>query len=345
MNIIWITLESILPANSGGRLGVFKRLEQVSKSERVFLYYPYDDESELQYVGELSKYCVEVHPYSRQKNKVNALRSLFKYPYTVGSRVFEQMKHDIETCLRDNEIDVINIDFPHMCANLLKINTNVPIVLNEHNIEWLVYKTISQSQKNIIKKIAYFFDSLRLKKYEAKILKKVTPKAVTFVSSKDMEYYKANFRSDNCILIPVGADDHKDRTPVLHQGKNIIFVGKMSYGPNVEAMEWFVSSVFPAIIKVIPDVHLYIVGKDPTEEIKEMQSERITVTGMVDSVDGFYDLSDLVVLPLKNGGGVKVKLLEAISYKKLVVSTTTGVEGTEYADGKVYRYVTVLMIL
>ena len=336
MKILWITLESVLPANSGGRLGVFKRIEQLSKTEEIYLFYPYDSDDELKYVQELKKYCKEVHPYSRKENIKYALLKLFKYPYTVSSRNIKEMQCDIRKCIIENNIDVINIDFPHMCVNILDMNINIPIILNEHNIEWKVYRTISKSQKNIIKRILYFIDSIRLKKYEKKILKKIKIDLITFVSSLDME----NFKNENKVfkqkleLVPVGADLVDIINKKDDKTKNIIFVGKMSYGPNIEAVNWFIDNVFDKIKNEIENVKLYIVGKDPTESIIKLADNNIIVTGKVDSVVDYYNMADLVVIPLLNGGGVKVKLLEAISYKKNIVSTSIGVEGTIYSNSK-----------
>lgn len=334
MKILWITLESILPANSGGRLGVFKRIEQLSKTEDIYLFYPYDSDSELQYIDEIKKYCKEVHAYSRKANKKSALLNLFRYPYTVSSRNIKDMQNDIKKCIKENNIDVINVDFPHMCVNLMNNNIKIPIVLNEHNIEWKVYKLISNSQKNFLKKIMYYIDSFRLKKFENKILKKIKLDMITFVSSSDLEIFKNNYNKvkSQLELIPVGADLRENTYIKEKQQKNIIFVGKMSYGPNIEAVNWFVNNVFYKIKKEYNDVKFYIVGKDPTEEILKLSNEDIIITGKVDSVEEYYNLADLVVIPLLNGGGVKVKLLEAISFNKKIVSTTTGVEGTIYSN-------------
>lgn len=336
MNILWITLESILPANSGGRLGVFKRLEQVAKTENIFLFYPYDATSEEAEIGKLKKYCKEVHAYKRWDNKKSALKEITKYPFTVGSRDIRAMQQDIQKCLDTNHIDVINVDFPHMCVDLLEIKTTVPIVLNEHNIEWKVYRTISSSQKHLLKKLLYWMDSYRLKNYERRIFSKLPLRMVTFVSDKDMGYMVKNgpMTDEEPVLIPVGADQKRCLSEMKHDGHNIMFVGKMSYGPNIEAAKWFVDAVFPKILDKAPDTRFYIVGKDPSEEIKRLENRNVIVTGMVDSVEPYYALSDLVVLPLKNGGGVKVKLLEAVSYRKHIVSTSVGVEGTRYADGQ-----------
>lgn len=331
MHILWITLESILPANTGGRIGVFKRLEQLSRKNEIYLYYPYDNDSELTQVNELKKYCMKVFPYSRTTNKKHGLLRLLKYPFTVGSREFTSMKLDIQECIKKNNIDIINVDFPHMCVNLIGLDIEIPIVLNEHNIEWKVYRTIANSHINCIIKVLYYIDSFRLKKYEENLLKKIHFSKITFVSSKDMQYMidEKVIDKDRACLVPVGADI-QDITAVSHDEKNIIFVGKMSYGPNIEAAKWFVKKIFPRIKKNIYNAKFYIVGKDPTEEVEKLRAKDIIVTGMVPDIKKYYEIADLVVLPLKNGGGVKIKLLEAISYNKPIVSTSVGVEGTYF---------------
>lgn len=335
MKILWITLESILPSNTGGRIGVYKRLEQLSKMVDIYLFYPYDNDSELFYVEKLEEYCKGVFPYSRKENKIFGLVNLWKYPFTVSSRLILAMKNDIKKCIEENNIDIINIDFPHMCACLEKIDCNIPIVLNEHNIEWKVYRTIAKSHKKIIRKMAYYFDSYRLKYYEKKLFKTHKFSRVTFVSSKDMQFMLENEYIDenNAVLIPVGAEEHQIKEK-NHKGINIVFIGKMSYGPNIEAAMWFAKDIMPILLEnnKFTNLIFYIVGKDPADEVKKLESDNIVVTGVVDDVSIYYDLADLVVLPLKNGGGVKVKLLEAISYRKPIVSTSIGVEGTYYAN-------------
>lgn len=340
MNIIWITLESILPANSGGRLGVFKRLEQISKCNDVYLYYSYDELKELEAVEQLKMYCKEVHPYYRKKKDIVAISKIagkmIRYPYTVASRCIDELQADVNKCIKNNDIHLINIDFPHMCVNLQGIEYNkIPIVLNEHNIEWKVYRNIGKSQKNILKKIMYLIDSYRLKKYESRILSEGEIAKLTFVSEKDMNEMidSGIVERKECALIPVGADNR----PLLSDKNNekiIDFIGKMSYAPNIEAVEWFVREIFPKIKRKIGKCKFYIVGKEPSNALLRLASEDVIVTGMVDSVQEYYQKADLIVLPLKNGGGVKVKLLEALGYNKKIVSTSIGVEGTMYASNR-----------
>lgn len=343
MNIIWLELESMLPATTGGRIGSLKRLEQIAKSENIYLFYPYDNENELLEVQALQHLCKEVHPYYRRENRWNALRNLYRFPYTVGSRLFSAMRADIIECIKKNDIDLINIDYPHMCVDLIDMPIRVPIVLNQFNIEWMLYKSISKSSKNILKKLAYGVDSNRLKRFEQRITKKLPLRLVTFLSDKDMAFaIKHGFYDEMiCRWVPLGGDvlpekEENDETNMPAKGseKIILFTGKMSYSPNDEAAQWFAKGIFPLISKEIKNVKFHIVGKDPTEEVKRLASEQIIVTGYVDDMEPYFKMADLIVLPLRNGGGVKVKLLQAVSHKKPIVSTPIGVEGTEYADGK-----------
>lgn len=349
MNIIWLALEPLLPGTSGGRLGSFKRLKEIAKTENVYLFYPYDDEQDLDAVDELKKLCKEVHPYSRRKNWMNAILHLYKYPFTVGSRCILKMKQDIVKCLRENHIDLINVEYPHMCVNLFGLHTNVPIVLNQFNVEWRIYQDVAKNSGNLLKKFAYWLDSFRLNHYEKLIPGKLSLNCVTYLSDKDMQYMteQGYYHASISRWVPLGGDVIEKKTDTemtesvasnLESNKElekvIVFTGKMSYRPNVDAVRWFTEKIFPLIQEKIDKVKFYIVGKEPPEEVECLASEHVIITGFVENPDEYLRMADLVVLPLRYGGGVKVKLLQAVSYCKLIVSTSKGVEGISYSDGK-----------
>ena len=128
MNVLWITIESILPANSGGRIGIFRRLEYIAKHNDIFLFYTMDSKGDEQYVNDLKEYCKEVYGFVREKKSVTTFKSLSKAPFTVASRKNLAMIEKIKECLKKNNIDVINVDSPHMGLNLLELDFNVPIV-------------------------------------------------------------------------------------------------------------------------------------------------------------------------------------------------------------------------
>lgn len=118
------------------------------------------------------------------------------------------------------------------------------------------------------------------------------------------------------------------------KSNNIIFTGTMSYQPNIDAVLWFSHKVLPEINKKIKNVKFYIVGNNPSKEVRNLANEDILVTGKVTSMKEYFKISDLYVIPLKSGGGVKVKLIEAASYGQIIVSTSKGIEGTKFENKK-----------
>lgn len=337
MKIVWMMNECPLPANTGGKIGMFKRLEQVSKTNEIYLFYVCDSDAEIAASEGLKAYCKKVFAYKRRKG-LGLLFSSLRLPYTIQSRNISRMQKDIADIVCTENPDLINVDFPQMCINLIGIvnKIRIPVVLNEHNIEWKFYRELADSGMRFPKRNIYAFDGRRLKKYEEKLVKKISFSGITFVSDKDMCYYK-KWMGDVARMahIPVGSDD-RAITPVPDNKnrKKIIFVGLMSASPNEEGAEWFVLNVFPKILEVYPDAVFYAVGKNPGERVMRLAGDNVIVTGMVESVKEYYENADLVVIPLFHGGGVKVKLLEAVSFFRPVVSTASGVEGTAFAAGR-----------
>lgn len=332
MNVLWITIESILPANSGGRIGIFRRLEYIAKHNDIFLFYTMDSKGDEQYVNDLKEYCKEVYGFVREKKSVTTFKSLSKAPFTVASRKNLAMIEKIKECLKKNNIDVINVDSPHMGLNLLELDFNVPIVLNQHNVEWKVYNNIASATSKTIKKLVYKFEAIRFKKFEKNLYNKLDISLMTFVSTEDRDYFIKEYPDLRTELVPVGAIYKGYKYDWEKKNNNtMVFVGKMSYSPNIEAVTWFCKFVFPLIKKEISDARLVIVGKDPTKDVLSLELiDGVEVTGEVQSLDEYYVNADLDVIPLLHGGGVKVKLLEGLGYSVPIVTTPVGAQGTMF---------------
>ena len=116
---------------------------------------------------------------------------------------------------------------------------------------------------------------------------------------------------------------------------NILFVGTMSYGPNEDGIIWFCHEILPIIRKnTDKDLELFAVGFNPPESVRALgRLAGVTVTGGVDSVTPYYQNSDIVIAPIRYGGGTRIKILEAMSFQKAVISTTIGAEGIDIEDG------------
>lgn len=337
LNILWLTLESLWPVDTAGKIGVYKRLENVCKKHDVYLFYFTDSDRSTD--TELSGVCKEIKGFQRVKSKIQLLKNYIHLPYTVSTRVSEELTNEIDSCIIENHIDLINIDFPQMCYSLLKCKNlaNVKIVLNQHNIEWQRFEEISKSESiTWMRKLISVLESVRLKKYEELIYSKIHFDGMTFVTQDDIDIFKQwiEVHPYYLKLVPGGAESHFISKPnITNHNHSIIFVGVMSNELNPEGALWFINKVWPKIKKEVPEVQFFVVGKDPVEKLKRITEPDIHVTGYVEDLKKYYEMADFVVIPVQHGGGVKLKLLEAIGYGKVVVTTSVGARGTKFEHG------------
>lgn len=330
MKLIMLMPEMPFPANTGGRILVAKRLEYLSKNNEIYLFCIVDGEKDFLFKKELEKFCKEVHLYDRSKVKIqNMFKSLFIGPYACASRTYKKLKDDIDLCFDKIQPEFVIVEFPQMLGNISpKILKQKKVILEQHNIEYLTMHNLGCCQTGLKKRI-FLFEANRLKKYEEKFYKKDEVLLYTFVSSSDKEFFEKKYHLMNTYLFPIGAEVFSKK-PLENLPNNIMYFGKMSYPPNVDGALWFAKNVFQKVKENVPNVQFYIVGKDPDEKLLDLPKidKDIIVTGTVESVDEYYDKAKLVIIPLGFGGGVKVKLLEALGRGNLVLTTAKGLEGT-----------------
>jgi glycosyltransferase involved in cell wall biosynthesis len=140
--------------------------------------------------------------------------------------------------------------------------------------------------------------------------------------------------------LPCFAFDSFNQNPGqgLHERSNILFVAGFGHWPNVDGALWFVKNVLPVVQLQFPNILLYLVGSNPSEEIKSLNSSRVIVTGSVseEQLSDYYAGARVVVAPLRFGAGVKGKVVEAMRFGVPVVTTSIGLQGLENAADGIY---------
>ncbi len=106
-----------------------------------------------------------------------------------------------------------------------------------------------------------------------------------------------------------------------------MFIGSFLHPPNIDAVNWFVNEIFPVILEKIPEVKFYIIGSEPTNEVKQLASDNVIVTGFVEDVSPYFEQSKVFVSPLRYGAGLKGKIGQSMSFGLPIVTTTIGAEG------------------
>lgn len=334
MKIIWICPELIYPVNSGGRVVMYNRIKYFhEKGHEIYLVCCVDSDEELKYKNDIEDICTEVILINRNKNKFKNLLLSLLMPYCMASRTSKRIQNTIYSTIKHNNIDLIFCEFPQMSKNITKKikNTGVKCILSQHNIEFKTMESIAKCIDNPIKRMIYKFDSLRLKMREKNINNSNIFDKYVFLSEEDCKYFdeNLNYRKKETFISPIGySKDIKVSNIKNNNEINLVIVGKMSYIPNVDGVLWFYENIFPIIKSQVENVKLYIVGRDPINEIKKIENEDIIVTGEVDSVEKYYEIADLVIVPVLSGGGIKTKLIEAAAYKKPIIATSFAIKGT-----------------
>lgn len=338
MKIVWLTPEIPYPP-IGGRNGVYNRIVQLSKTNEIFLisiaYNPEEKES----TSYMERFCKEVYYYDRSKNKMWTLFKSLVMPYSVASRYRKDIVDRIQELINREKIDLIIVDFPNMAKNVIQIKKNNPMLkmtINQHNVEFKRMREMNViTTIPIYKRIAYLLESLRLEMYERNLYRKGIFEAITFFSEDDKIFFENNINvnKSKCETIPLGANDYNIE-PLFLNNKTMLFVGRLDRVAitNVEAILWFIKTVFPLILKEVSDAKLIIAGANPCDEIKECENNNVEIIPNFTSLKDVYDKTDIVILPLLSGGGVKGKLLEAIAFRKHIITTEHGIEGTLFKN-------------
>lgn len=331
MKLLWVIPECPYPPNTGGRMVMWKRIQYLSENNEIHLYSIYDNENDLCGKEIIEQCCSLVRLYSRN-GKISSLIKSTIFPYPAVSRWNSRMKKDIEDDYNNFEPDLVMVDFPQMLGGLPKnVLKSGRIVLNQHNIEHKALYSLSQGLRGV-KKTIYRIVAKQMEKYENKVYKDIL--LYSFVSDVDMNWFMNRYGLKNTMLVPIGAEIAEYKNEFSNQ-TDIVFVAKMSYPANEEGALWLIQDVLPIIRNKVPDIRLYIVGKDPSEVVLDYgrQDDRVIVTGTVDDVEPYYNKCIIAAIPIKTGGGVNVKLLEALGRNRFVVTTSKGIEGTAFKDG------------
>lgn len=256
MNIIWLTPEIPYPP-VGGRNGVYNRIIQLSKYNKIFLISIAYNEEEEQSSACMRQYCKEVYYFNRGVNKKKNLLKSLVMPWSVASRNIPELKETLVDILKNNKIDVIIDDFPNMSQNLLDIRNDysellkgVYCTLNQHNIEYIRMREM-RNVKSIgrIKRLSYYIESLRLEAYERKVYESELFDSITFFSTDDKEFFEKRWKNTKRELkvFPLGANRMAIGNTINVDKKSFLFVGRLDEIaiPNVEAALMVCKRYFP----------------------------------------------------------------------------------------------------
>src|SRR5262249_36500839 len=187
---------------------------------------------------------------------------------------------------------------------------------------------------DVAKKLVYKVEFAKMLRYEQEMVRKF--EHIIAVSEHDRRMMSAWVDADRITVAPTGVDLRQFRPSAqpAQVGSLVTFVGAMDWEPNIDAVEYFCREIWPAVRSSVPSAQFRIVGRNPDRRVRSLVSESVEVTGSVPSVLDHLRESAVIVVPLRIGGGTRIKIYEAMATGKAVVSTSVGAEGLDVHHGK-----------
>lgn len=333
MRILFVTTKSPLPVNDGHSLRSFNLLSAAARHHEVSLLSFVKFEVEHQYKKELESMCRSVRqfPVPDNRSRVRAALSAClnlpgKLPYVAAKYDREPMRREIRRLLRAERFDLVHLDMLPLGRFLDEIG--VPVLLNEHNVESALLQRRCESISNPVARRYFTGQQRRLERFEAQVLRQVDH--VIACSEDDRNLLRGMAPGQSITVVPNGVDTDLYRPSGRHSEEpfNLAFVGGMNWFPNRDAVEWFQQEVMAQLLELEPRALLNVVGKS-AQGMAFAPEQRITMHGFVEDTRPFLERAAAVVVPIRVGGGTRLKVLEAMSMGKALVSTTVGVEGID----------------
>ncbi|GIO70014.1 glycosyltransferase [Paenibacillus cookii] len=229
-------------------------------------------------------------------------------------------------------LDYVYLNRPHISIkymDVFKKHTNAKVIYFGHDLHYLREMRNYEITKNpSVLKSAEEWKETEFKLFEM-------ADVIHVVGSFEKQVLLEQFPHKpirNIPLFPYSEPyGEKHSINTFEERKDLLFVGGFNHKPNFDGIMWFIINAFPKIQNEIKDIKLFIVGSNPPDELKEMQSEQIVITGYVSDqeLEEYYKRCRVVVVPLRFGAGVKGKVIEALNYQVPIVTTSIGAEGLE----------------
>ena len=343
MKILWLKTELLHPVDKGGKIRSYYMLKELKRSCHI-TYLTLDDGTADNKARELAnEYCHElVCVPHRQREKFTAgfyvellLNLASELPYAIKKYESPAMRHEITARVAQGSFDVLVCDFLAPAVNVPS-GLNCRSVLFQHNVEAMIWKRHYDVQTNVAKRAYLYRQWQKMRAFEAKSCLQFD--SVVAVSREDRELMQQQYGVDQIYDVPTGVDTEYFRPSgrLTSQPKNLVFTGSMDWLPNEDAIRYFTAQIMPLIEHAVPGVTLTVVGRNPYPSLVEL-SERdpsVVVTGRVEDVRPFMEEAAVYIVPLRIGGGTRLKIYEAMAMEKAIVSTSIGAEGLPVTDGK-----------
>lgn len=352
MNILFLTQIVPFPPDAGPKVKTWHVIRALVGQGHSVTLVSFVRPEEVQHLPALQMICKAVHAVPIRRSRLaDAFYMLRSYltgrPFLIERDDLRPMQETVNRLVRENDFHFIHADQLTMVQFALRgaavADKKPKVIFDAHNAVWTIVERMKDNARWFLKPILSV-EAARVKRYEGELLRTVDHVlAVTDIDRSLLEealhFSKAgtDARIAPVTVIPIAVDTQKLQ-PVRRKpgSRNIVTLGTLHYPPNADGIRWFFNEVFPLVRERVPDAALTIIGKNPPADFIELAERNpgvIKVTGYVDDLRPYLEESALMVVPVRAGGGMRVRILEAFAYAMPVVTTTVGLEGIHGTHG------------
>ena len=340
LRILWVKVGGLWPPTTGGRLRSLHMIAELSQRHRVTLLttrHPADEPASLRTRLPACE-RVESLPYTLPKQGsarfALAVARSWASPYpadlwrwripAVRARIRERMKEGVDLCVADFLVAMPN----------LPTRTSTPVVLFEHNVEYIIWKRLHEVEKRPWRRALLALEWRKMRRYEGKACARAG--LTVAVSEADRALLAANAPGADIRAIGTGVDTtYFHPNGAVEAPATLVFTGSMDWYPNEDAIMYFIAAILPELRREVPGLSLAVVGRDPSDRLRAAcAAAGIRVTGTVADIRPYVAEAAVYVVPLRIGGGTRLKIFEALAMGKAVVATQVGAEGLPIVSGQ-----------
>lgn len=342
MKILLATPRPLFPADTGGKIRSLETFSRLAKRFEVHAVSFANPSADREGIAAMSDLFASYTPVSwRESEKYSArfylnllANQLSDLPFFIDKCCRSEFTETLQTVFRRRDVDLLLCDFLHTAVPALELPIT-PRVVFQHNVEYLLRKRQYEAESSPLKKWLFAAEWKKTRRIEERVCQSFDH--VIAVSPEDGEVFKREFGIKRISTIPTGVDsDYFQPQGLPQKAGRLAFVGSMDWYPNEDGIIWFLHEVYPLIRNKLNPVSFKVIGRNPSARLKMMAAnlQGVELTGRVADVRPFLAEAEVVVVPLRVGGGTRIKIPEAMAMGKAVVSTTVGAEGLPFRNGQ-----------
>ena len=340
MKILWVKAGKLLPVDTGGKIRSFNILRHLARNHEVTLLSYYGGRRDAEYETAIAQRlpgAQTIYTAAPESTLAQSLDYILRLPspapYAVRKFTDSQVRQEVARRLGDGGLDVAVCDFLSASLNFPE-RLSAPVVLFQHNVETVLWRRMAQTEKAPLRKLSYNLEAWKMSAYETRTLRRF--QHVIAVSNNDRDEMLRLCSGSPITVVPTGVDTEQYQVAPSVSGspRLIVFTGSMDWEPNIDAVEYFCRDIWPVVLAAFPDARFQIVGRNPHPRVRRLASTSVDVTGTVASVADYLRSAAVVIVPLRIGGGTRLKIFEAMAMAKAMVSTSIGAEGLDVTHGR-----------